>query len=143
VQHCEIDRALDIKRKVPVGEHALQHVAASRFRPQPAKHQIRSNVETMQFGQFAAIKARQYDRTARMARRRGDQSIEQTRGFDLVAPPQRLDDALHMATALARVLDEVEVFVGSNLLDADKHGAAPGTSTTILCIPASRILTSY
>ena len=61
VQHCEIDRALDIKSKVPVGEHALQHVAASRFRPQPAKHQVGSDAQTMQLRQLAAIKARQYD----------------------------------------------------------------------------------
>jgi uncharacterized protein YbjT (DUF2867 family) len=29
---------------------------------------------------------------------------------------------------LARVLDEVEVFVGSNLLDADEHGPIPDCS---------------
>jgi hypothetical protein len=58
-----------------------------------------------------------FRRAARMARRRGDQPIEQTRGFDLVAPPECLDDALDMATALARVLDQVEVLIGSNLLD--------------------------
>ena len=80
-----------------------------------------------------------------MARRRGDQPVDQTRGLDLVAPAKRLDDALYMAAALAGVLDEVEVFVGSDLLDADEHGAAPcfRTSTTIFCIPASRILTLY
>ena len=68
-----------------------------------------------------------------MARRRGDQPVDQTRGLDLVAPAKRLDDALYMAAALAGVLDEVEVFVGSDLLDADEHGAAPcfRTSTTI------------
>ena len=33
VQHREIDRALDIEGKAPVGDEALQHVAASRFRP--------------------------------------------------------------------------------------------------------------
>jgi hypothetical protein len=60
-----------------------------------------------------------------MVRRRGDQPIERSRGLDLVAPAERLDDALHVATALARVLDEVEIFVGSNLLDADEHGATP------------------
>jgi hypothetical protein len=59
-----------------------------------------------------------------MARRRGDQPIEHTRGFDLVAPAERLDDALHMAAALPDVLDEIEVLVGSDLLDANKHGAA-------------------
>ena len=80
-----------------------------------------------------------------MARRRGDQPVDQTRGLNLVAPAKRLDDALDIAAALAGVLDEVEVFVGSDLLDADKHGAAPcfRTSTTILCIPASSILNLY
>jgi len=50
-----------------------------------------------------------------------------------------------VAAALAGVLDQVEVFVGSDLLDADERGAAPccRTSTTILCIPASRILNLY
>src|ERR1700730_8347883 len=33
VQHREIDRALDIEGKAPVGDEALQRVAASRFRP--------------------------------------------------------------------------------------------------------------
>ena len=77
-----------------------------------------------------------------MARRRGDQPIDHTRGLDLIAPAERLDDALHMTTALARVLDAVEILVGSNLLDADKHGAAFcfRQSTTILC---AKIFTLY
>jgi hypothetical protein len=54
-----------------------------------------------------------------MARRRGDQPVDQTQGLDLVAPPERLDDALHVAATLAGVLDEVEILVGSDLLDAD------------------------
>src|SRR6516225_1684072 len=82
----------------------------------------------MQLRQLAAIKTRQHDRTARIACRRSDQPIDQARGLDLVAPAERLDNALHMATALAGVLDQVEVFVGSNLLDADKHSAAPCSS---------------
>jgi hypothetical protein len=45
--------------------------------------------------------------------------------LDLIASTERLDDALDMATALASVLDEVEVFVGSDLLDADEHGPIP------------------
>ena len=60
-----------------------------------------------------------------MARRRGDQPVDQTRGLDLVAPAESLDDALHVAATLAGVLDEVEILVGSDLLDADEHGAAP------------------
>ena len=60
-----------------------------------------------------------------MARRRGDQPVDQTRGLDLVAPAERLDDALHVAATLAGVLDEVEILLGSDLLDADEHGAAP------------------
>src|SRR5215472_12560587 len=50
----------------------------------------------MQHRQLTAIKARQHDRAARMARRRGDQPVDQTRGLDLVAPAERLDDALHV-----------------------------------------------
>ena len=48
-----------------------------------------------------------------MARRRGDQPVDQTRGLDLVAPAESLDDALHVAATLAGVLDEVEILVGS------------------------------
>jgi hypothetical protein len=33
VQHGEINGALDIKAKAPVGNQALEHVAASRLRP--------------------------------------------------------------------------------------------------------------
>src|SRR6476659_5190877 len=99
----------------------------------------------MQLRQLAAIKARQHDRAARMARRRGDQPVDQTRGLDLVAPAERLDDALHVAATLAGVLDEVEILVGSALLDADEHGAAPCSwqSTTILCVTTSKIATIY
>src|SRR5215471_12759921 len=99
----------------------------------------------MQLRQLAAIKARQHDRAARMARRRGDQPVDQTRGLDLVAPAERLDDALHVVATLASVLDEVEIFVGSDLLDADEHDAAPcsSQSTTILCVTTSEIVTLY
>src|ERR1700757_3089903 len=94
----------------------------------------------MQLRQLAAIKARQHDRAARMARCRGDQPVDQTRSLDLVAPAERLDDALHVVATLAGVLDEVEIFVGSDLLDADEHGAAPcsSQSTTILCVTTSK-----
>src|SRR6516162_3030095 len=99
----------------------------------------------MQLRQLAAIKARQHDRAARMARRRGDQPVDQTRGFDLVAPAECLDDALHVATTLAGILDEVEILVGSNLLDADEHGAAPCScqSTTILFSTTRKIAIFY
>src|ERR1700757_4940657 len=99
----------------------------------------------MQLRQLAAIKARQHDRAARMARRRGDQPVDQTRGLDLVAPAERLDDALHVAATLAGVLDQVEILAGSDLLDADKHGAAPCSwqSATILFGPTSKIATLY
>jgi hypothetical protein len=45
----------------------------------------------MRFRQLAAIKA------ARMAPHRGDQLVDQTPGLDLVAPAERLDDALRVA----------------------------------------------
>ena len=33
VQHGEVDRALDIEGKAPLGDEALEHIAATRFRP--------------------------------------------------------------------------------------------------------------
>ena len=125
MQYGEIDRPLDIEAEAPVGEQAGEHVAASGFGPQPAEHQIGSDADAAQFRQLAAIEARQHDRPSRMPRRRGDQPVDQAGGFDLVAPAERLDDALNVAPALACVLDEVEVLIGSDLLDADEHGAAP------------------
>ena len=62
----------------------------------------------MQLRQLAAIEARQHDRAARMARRRGDKPVDQTRGLYLIAPAERLDDTLHVAATLAGVLDEVD-----------------------------------
>ena len=52
----------------------------------------------------------------------GDEAVEQIGILDLVAPAKRLDDALDVATALADVLDEVEVLVAADLLDTDEHG---------------------
>jgi hypothetical protein len=56
---------------------------------------------------------------------RGDQAIEQVGVLDLIAPAERLDDALHMAATFAGVLDEVEILVSADLLDADEHGWCP------------------
>jgi hypothetical protein len=135
VQHREVDRPLDIKAEAPICEQAVEHVTASHLGPQAAEHQVGPDADAAHFRQLAAIEARQHDRAARMARRRGDQPVDQAGGFDLLAPAERFDDALNVATGLARVLDEVKVLVGSDLLDADKHGAAPCSrqSTTILC----------
>ena len=68
-----------------------------------------------------------------MAGGRGDQAVEQVGVLDLIASAERLDDALDVATALARVLDEVEVFVGSDLLVADEHGPIP------VCYPGRHV----
>jgi hypothetical protein len=63
-----------------------------------------------------------------MAGGRGDQAVQHVGVLDLIASAERLDDALDVAAALASVLDEVEVFVGSDLLDADEHGPIPDCS---------------
>jgi hypothetical protein len=64
-------------------------------------------------------------RAAGMAGGGGDEAVEQAGGFDLVAPAERLDDALDVAAALANVLDEVEIFVATDLLDTNEHGCCP------------------
>jgi hypothetical protein len=58
----------------------------------------------------------------------GDQAIEQIGVFDLVAPAERLYDALHMAPTLADILDKVEVLVWADLLDTDQHVCWPDRS---------------
>ena len=55
-----------------------------------------------------------------------DQAVEQAGGLNLVAPAERFDDALDVAAALAAVLDEVETFVATDLLDTDEHGCCLG-----------------
>lgn len=67
-----------------------------------------------------------------MTHRRGDQAIEQVRVLDRIAAAKRLDDALDVATTLAGVLHEVEVFIRPDFLDTDEHGAEPdcGQDTT-------------
>ena len=70
---------------------------------------------------------------------RGDQAIKHIGVLDRVAPAERLDDVLDVAAALAGVLDEVEVFVWPDLLDADEHGVEPdcGQATTSNRKPSS------
>lgn len=135
MQHGDINRALDIAAEAPAGEKTGEHVAAAGLRPEAAEHQIGSDTGTAQFRQFAAVKARQHDRAARMPGRRGDQLVEQAGGFNFIAPAERLDHALDVSATLPSVLDEVEVFVSPDLLDADEHGPATCAQST------TRILT--
>ena len=125
VQHGEIDRPLDIEAEAPPGQQAAQHVAASGFGPQAAKHQVGSDADAAQFGQFATVEAGEDDGAAGVFGGRGDQPVEHAGGLDLVAAAKRFDHTLNMASALADVLYEVEMFVGPDLLDADEHGQAP------------------
>lgn len=140
VQHGEINGALDIAAEAAAGEKAGEHGAAAGLRPEAAEHQIGSDTRTAQFRQFAAVKARQHDRAARMPRRRGDQLVEQAGGFDLIAPAERLDHALDVSAPLPSVLDEVEIFVSPDLLDADEHGPATcsAQSTTRILTRSSK-----
>jgi len=85
--------------------------------------------------QFAAVEAGQHDGTAGMAGGGGDEAVEQAGVFDLVAAAERFDDALNMATALADVLDEVEVLVAADLLDTDEHGWCPGSPMDTMANP--------
>jgi hypothetical protein len=54
----------------------------------------------------------------------GDQSVEQIGVLDHVPPSERLDDALDMASALADILHQMEVFIRPDLLDANEYSAA-------------------
>jgi hypothetical protein len=100
----------------------MQHRLATGATPQVAEHQIGANTLAAQFRQFATVEAGQHKGASGVAGRGGDQAVKQAGGLDLVAPAERLDDALNVAATLAGVLDEVEVFVAADLLDTDEHG---------------------
>src|SRR4051794_313384 len=128
VQHGQVDGTFDVEAETAFGQQAAQDIAAASFPPQPPEHQVRADAAPSQFGQLAAVEARQYDRAPGMAGGRGDQAIKQIRILDCIAATKRLNDALDVAPALTGVLDEVQVFVRPNPLDANEHGAEPGSS---------------
>ena len=122
VQHRQIDRPLQVEPKLPIGQQVFEHRLATGLDPQSAKYQIGSDARPPQLPELTAIETRQHDRTSRMACRRGHQGIDEAGSFDLVAAAKRLDHALHMPAALARVLDQIEIIVRPDLLDPDEHG---------------------
>ncbi len=128
MQHREIDRSLHAKAEASTPQEPVDHLGAAGLAPQAAKHQIRANAHPLQFGQLAAIEARQYDRTPRVPRGRSHQRIEHPGGLDLIAATQRLDHALDVPPALTGILDEIKILVGPNLLDPDEHRGAPWRS---------------
>jgi hypothetical protein len=125
MQHREIDRALDVEAEPATGHQSFDHLAAANLMPQPPEHQVRPDADSPQLGKLAAIEARQHDRPSRMPRRRRHQRIQHPGRLDLVATSQRLDHALHVASALTGVLDQIEILVGADLLDPDEHRGAP------------------
>ena len=60
-----------------------------------------------------------------MASGGGDEAVKQSRGLDLIAPAECLNDAVDVTTTLAAVLDVVEVLVAADLLDTYEHGCRP------------------
>src|SRR5512134_3655590 len=133
VQHREIDRPLDIEAEPPRHQQGSEDILAADLTPQPAKHQVGADAEPPQLRKRAAVEGRQHDRAARMTGGGSDQGVKKPRCLDLIAPAQRLDHPLHMAAALASILDEIQIFVATDLLDANEHGAAswsPAEDTT-------------
>src|SRR3954470_11125351 len=125
VQHGQVDGPLDIEAELALAQQTVQDVATAGLLPQPPEHQLGADADAAQLGQFAAVETGKHNRAAGVARGGGNQAVEEVGVLDLIAPAKRLDDALDVAATLASVLDEIEVFVGSDLLDADEHGVEP------------------
>jgi hypothetical protein len=125
MQHGQVDGALDIEAEAAFAQQAAQDVTTAGLLPQLPEHQVGADAEPPKLRQLTAVEAGQHDRAAGVARGRGDQAVEQIGVLDRIAAAERLDDALDVAAALAGVLDEVEVLVWPDLLDADEHGAQP------------------
>ena len=79
VHHRQIDGALDVEPELTVRQQSAQDIAAAQVLPQAAEQQVGADAEPLQRRQFAAVEARQHDRTAGMAGRRRDQRIQQPR----------------------------------------------------------------
>jgi hypothetical protein len=126
VHHRQVDRTLDVKAEAPPAQMPAQHRLTAGLPPELAEHQVGADAAAADLRQLATVEAGQHDGAARMAGGGGDQAVEQAGGLNRVAPAERLDDALDVATALADVLDEVEIFVAADLLDTDEHGCCLG-----------------
>src|SRR6266446_3134916 len=120
-------------------------MASVIHRPSPisSPSQAMPKAAAAQWRQFAAVKVRQHDRAPRMPCRRRNQRVQRSCGRDFVASAQHFDHPLNMTAALARVLDEVEILVATDLLDADEHWASPGfpqktPQHIVLCIKLFR-----
>jgi hypothetical protein len=125
VNDRQVDRAFYVEAEASATQMPSQHRLAAGFLPEMTEHQIGADAVAADLRQFAAVEAGQHDGAAGMPSGGGDEAVEQAGGFDLVAPAERLDDALDVASALADVLDEVEVFVTADLLDTNEHGCCP------------------
>jgi hypothetical protein len=88
MHHRQIDGPLDVEPEVTVRQQSAQDIATAEILPQAAEHQFGTDAEPLQLGQFSPVEARQHDRTAGMAGRRGDQRIQEPRCLDLVTTPQ-------------------------------------------------------
>jgi hypothetical protein len=61
MQNGEIDRSLDIEAEAATSQQSVDDIAAAGLPPQPAEHEIRANADPLQFGELAAIEARQHN----------------------------------------------------------------------------------
>jgi hypothetical protein len=135
VQHRQVDRAFDVEAEAPSGHMPVQHHPASGLPPEMAEHEVGADAAAADLREFAAVEAGQHDGAAGMAGGGSDEAIEQAGVFDLVAAAECFDDALDVTSALADVLDEVEVFVAADLLDTDEHGWCPGSPMDTMANP--------
>ena len=90
----------------------------------PSRSQIRPNKQrpaNARAGDVPGLHVGQDDGTIAMPRQRGGQALEFAARHQHVLAAKCADDPLADASALALVLDEVEVAVASRRLLADKH----------------------
>ncbi len=113
VNNRQIDGAFDVEAEAPPDQIPAQYRLASGLPPEMAEHQVGADAAAADLRQFAAVEAGQHDGAAGVPGGGGNQAVEQAGGFDLIAAAERFDDALDMASALADVLDEVEILVAA------------------------------
>ena len=66
-----------------------------------AEHEVGADAAAADRRQFTTVEVGQHDGAAGMAGGGSNQAVEQTGGLNLIAPAERFDDALDVATAVA------------------------------------------
>jgi hypothetical protein len=125
-QHGPFDRKLETALGQELGQDARQ----AEVVPEPFKDQGRSEAEGAGWGEASLLVGGDNGGLLGEAATGSDQGIDLAGGLEEIATAEGSEDVLANAAGDALVVDELEVFMGAGLFDADKHGWLRSEDTT-------------